>query len=156
MKSKKEILRLAKLRGACQTGYTEYKNARGKENYTVLLKHIRWLLKKEILNVNDIKVFIGRGVDIHTCEDKALRVAADSGNLKLVKWLVEHGADIHVWEDYALTAIVNTGNLELVKWLVEWLVGHGVPVETVKRMIYYANERGDYKIVEYIEKKLAG
>jgi len=120
MKSKKEILRLAKLKGACIEGYTAYKNARGKENYTVLLKNIDWLVKLKILEQDDIKWLIK--ADIHADNDKALRAAAYMGNLELVKCLINHGADIHACNGYTLML---------------------------------AADRGHYKIVEYIEQKLA-
>jgi ankyrin repeat protein len=69
-------------------------------------------------NLECIKTLRYQGIDVHTRDDLALRIAADSGHFEVVKYLIEHGANIHASNDQALRASAANGYFEVVKYLV--------------------------------------
>ena len=66
-----------------------------------------------------VKLLVENGINIYADNEWALQVAAQNGHLEVVKFLVEHGADIHVDNDWSLRMAVQQGYLEVVKFLME-------------------------------------
>ena len=73
----------------------------------------------DLSSVETFKYLIECGADIHACNNYALRLNANYGNLDIVKFLVEKGADVNAEDDYALKCSAENGYLEIVKYLVE-------------------------------------
>lgn len=71
------------------------------------------------LNLDTIKMLVGRGADIRTKDDNVLRWAAFYGYLDIVKYLVDNGCDIHANDDQAIHFACEYGYLDLVKYLME-------------------------------------
>ena len=66
-----------------------------------------------------VKFLVETGANIHTENDRALRLASSNNHLDVVKYLVESGADIHALNDCALRSASIDGHLDVVKCLVE-------------------------------------
>ena len=49
--------------------------------------------------------------------NEVLEIAAEKGNLEVVKFLVEEGVDVHTYDDCALCGAAEKGHLEVVKFL---------------------------------------
>jgi len=180
MKSKKVILRLAKLNGACADEYNEYKNARGKENYNVLLRYIDVFIDEKILIASDIKWLIEHGANVHIHDDLALFTAVRHGKSNIVKWLIEHGADVNARNAHILTVAITNNDLKIVKYLVvngidlhtldydviltaidtgnlemvRWLIAHGADANVPEYIIRYALIDRRYDIVDFIDKTI--
>lgn len=59
------------------------------------------------------------GVDIHTKDEKILRIACMFDQIEIVKFLVEHGANFHIYDEAPLRLAVIASNFELVKYFVK-------------------------------------
>jgi len=46
-------------------------------------------------DLEQVKLALRNGADVHACHDDALRSAAYSGHLEVVKLLLQNGADVH-------------------------------------------------------------
>ena len=68
-------------------------------------------------NLEVVKFLVEEGVDVHTYDDCALCGAAEKGHLEVVKFLVAKGADVHARDNYALRWAADKGHLEIVKFL---------------------------------------
>jgi len=62
---------------------------------------------------------VEQGADLHAQNDYALRLAAENGHLKVVKYLLEQGANLHTKNDYALRWAAENGQLEVAKYLLK-------------------------------------
>jgi len=62
---------------------------------------------------------VEQGADLHAQNDYALRLAAENGHLKVVKYLLEQGANLHADNEKALRLAALYGHLEVVKYLLE-------------------------------------
>ncbi len=94
-----------------------------------------------------VKYLVESEADIHADNDYSLRVAAVSGKLDIVKLLVENGADIRADNDYALQWACINGHLEIVKYLVE----SGADVNAINNdAIKQASEYGYLEVVKYL------
>jgi ankyrin repeat protein len=71
--------------------------------------------------LNNVKILLAKGVNIHTDDDFALKIASENGNLDIVKYLVEHGANVQAEDNYAVKAAHDERYVEIV----EILVSHG-------------------------------
>ncbi len=60
-----------------------------------------------------------QGANIHINKEEALKLAAEFGYFKIVKYLVEQGADIYIGNEYSLMLVSYNGYLEIVQYLVE-------------------------------------
>lgn len=85
------------------------------------------------------------GVDIHSCDDLALRIAAENGRYITVEFLINHGADIHALNDAALLWAAYYGETKTVKLLLK--KGAGTEISKENAMIY-AISKNRYDIVK--------
>ena len=53
-------------------------------------------------NYSEVERLLQSGVDVHVCDDGALRWASENGHLEVVKLLLQHGANVHAYDDRAL------------------------------------------------------
>lgn len=68
---------------------------------------------------NAVRRMAGDGVDITHCDDWALREAAQSGNLDMVKFLHQRGGDIHAGNDEPIRWAMSEGRRDVVSYLLE-------------------------------------
>lgn len=66
-----------------------------------------------------VKYCVKQGVDMHACNDYALRCAVQRRRLEVVKYLVEQGVNLRVWNDWALRYAVKYNYKEIVNYLKE-------------------------------------
>ena len=76
-------------------------------------------LAAEYGNLEVVKHLLELGANLHADNDWALRSAAAKGHLEVVKYLVEQGADLHAMNDWALRFAAKNVHLEVVKYFVE-------------------------------------
>lgn len=69
-------------------------------------------------NINEAKMLLDIGANVHYCDNYALKICAANGFLSLTKMLVEYGADIHVFNDYPLRKSVANDHEDVVKYLI--------------------------------------
>ncbi|BCS82549.1 putative ankyrin repeat protein [Cotonvirus japonicus] len=53
-------------------------------------------------DINQLKLLVEKGIDIHYEDDYALRHAAREGSLEMVQYLIDNGAYVHARNEYAL------------------------------------------------------
>ena len=53
-------------------------------------------------DLDQVKLLLENGANIHSHDDAALRWTSWNGHLEVVKFLIENGADVHAWDDAAL------------------------------------------------------
>ena len=69
-------------------------------------------------NINKLKISLDNGIDIHYCDDLALRCAKESGQIEAVIFLLENGANIYVLDDNsALRYSSLRGDIETINYL---------------------------------------
>ena len=71
-------------------------------------------------NIKCLKYCLDNGVDIHSANDFALRIAAANGKMEVVKFLLENGANIHALDDCLLGLASINGKLQTVINLLEY------------------------------------
>ena len=71
-------------------------------------------------NIKCLKFCLENGVDIHSANDFALRIAAANGKMEVVKFLLENGANIHVLDDCLLRLASLNGKIQTVTNLLEY------------------------------------
>lgn len=71
-------------------------------------------------NIKCLKYCLDNGVDIHSANDFALRIAAENGEMEVVKFLLENGANIHVLDDCLLRLASLNGKAKTVINLLEY------------------------------------
>ena len=69
-------------------------------------------------NLEQIKLLISQGADIHAKNDYALRLSAEKGYLEIVQYLVNNGANIHAQDDETLRFSAYYGHLDVVKYFL--------------------------------------
>ena len=69
-------------------------------------------------NIDEAKMLLDVGANVHYCDNYALKICAANGFLKLMKILVEYGADIHVFDDYPLRKSVANDHEDVAKYLI--------------------------------------
>ena len=68
-----------------------------------------------------IRLLIKQGVDVHVCEDGALRLASEKGHLGIVRFLLEKGADVHACDDSAFEWAKRKGHIKVKRLLKEYM-----------------------------------
>jgi ankyrin repeat protein len=86
-------------------------------------------------NLKMTKKILEQGADIHTYDDRALRLSAELGYTRVVKLLLDWGADVHAIEDHALRYSVSNGHHRVVKLLLE----HGANVNVGEGFCLYSS-----------------
>jgi len=66
-----------------------------------------------------IKYYIEKGVDIHINNDYPLQCASRVGDLDVVKYLVEKGANIHALDDFPLQIATDFAYYDVLKVLTK-------------------------------------
>jgi ankyrin repeat protein len=102
-------------------------------------------------NINEVKLLLENGADVHEMHDDALRRSSQLGHLEIVKLLLEYGADVHVFSDYAIKHASYFGHLEVVKLLVE----HGAKIKSSSNefdAIDLAKANNKTEVVNYLNK----
>ena len=100
-------------------------------------------------DIDVVKLFLRHGYDIHSLEDAPLRWAVSNNRIELVKFLLDNGADVHVRYDEPLRWAVNNGYVEITKILLE----HGADVHVRgDEPIRCAAENGYTKVAEILIK----
>jgi hypothetical protein len=66
------------------------------------------------------------GADIHSHNERLLRVAIAFTNYPMIKFLIEHGADMHVSDNYVLSIAILKNDIKTV----EFLIKNGMDVNT--------------------------
>ena len=94
-----------------------------------------------------VKFLVEKGVNIHTHDDDALRLASEAGHLEIVKYLVEKGANVNAQNGDVICGAAYEGHLEIVKFLVEKGADIHVDRDWVLRR---ASENGHSEVVKFI------
>jgi hypothetical protein len=117
------------------------------------LNVVRWMFKKNLrlschaiimsahLGRLDILRWIHRYVTDMLWIESVVDVAADSGDLKMIKWLTSKG----ITHDTAINTAANAGHLNIVKWMYENMKCVFEP-ET----LYHAAKHGHLAIVKWL------
>ena len=125
-----------------------YENPGEPQKYKAHALNMQYVGK--IDDLDTVKYLVCNGVNIHACDEYALRWYAKNGNLEIVKYLVENGADVHVLDDIALCWSANKGHLEVVKYLIEQ--GANIHAKEDKALRWSAND-GHLEVVKYLVEK---
>lgn len=93
-------------------------------NFDVTRLNRKLIIAAEKGNLKKVRSLLKQGADIHILDDLAVRLAAENGHLRVVRYLVEttgpeQGANIHSNNDYALYQASVRGHLPVVQYLVE-------------------------------------
>ncbi len=100
-------------------------------------------------NLSQVKSLIIEGADIHADGDCALHLAAEFGQLEMVKYLVEdHDANVNTWDDYSIRWAALKGQLEVVKYLVS--KGANIHAQN-DCALRWAAENGHLEVVKYLK-----
>jgi ankyrin repeat protein len=75
-------------------------------------------------DIKAVKYLVENGAHVHAYFDAALRVSAGNGHLPVVQYLIKHDADIHEYEGEALELAVRNCHLSVVKCLIK----HGAEI----------------------------
>lgn len=95
-----------------------------------------------------IRFLLDRGADVNAAGGRALRTAALHGHLKIVRMLHEAGGDIHAGNGEALIAAAENGYMDIVTYLVE----NGVrPDGPDHPAIHDSRLRGHERVARYLE-----
>ena len=70
-------------------------------------------------NLENVKLLLENGANIHADNDRALMLASENGYLDIVKFLLKHGANIHAQEDSAIFLAIENEKYDIVKFLVK-------------------------------------
>lgn len=70
-------------------------------------------------DISTLRNCLENGVDIHLCNDLALRYAKENAQTEAVIFLLENGANIYVLDDVELRLASSNGDAEKVKHLLE-------------------------------------
>ena len=101
-------------------------------------------------SLKGVKYFQQKGVNIHSGDDWALKLASKNGQLEVVKYLVSEGADInnnHPWHGHALGLAAKKGHLEVVKYLIE----KGANIHADNDLaLQWASGNGHLDVVKYL------
>ena len=65
-----------------------------------------------------LKKCLNSGIDVHSCDDMALRLAVKANQHKAIAFLISHGASIHAVHDEALRGATLRDDTEAVKSLL--------------------------------------
>ncbi|AVL94325.1 putative ankyrin repeat protein [Megavirus vitis] len=84
-------------------------------------------------NINQLKLLVEKGIDIHYEDDYALRHAARDGSLEMVQYLMDNGAYIHARNEYAL----RWAKRKYSKRIFEHLIKNGAIDDPNDNAIYY-------------------
>ena len=91
---------------------------------------------------------VAKGADVHARHESAMRLAARSGHLDVLRYLIEEcGADRHAQRDDALRQAAMGGHLEVVKYLVEAPGGGEWKLDVI---VTSAARGGQLAIVRYL------
>ena len=101
-------------------------------------------------NLQLVKSLVSQDADIHADNDSALRYASYNGHLEVVKYLVEKGAEIHSLNDIALKFACENGNINVVKYLVEQGADIHAEKDYALRLAAYY---GHLDVVKYLAEK---
>lgn len=72
--------------------------------------------------IDFVKCLVSKGADISSRDGfppTALRLAAENGHLKVVKYFVKKGINIHIRNNFVFKRAALYGRLEIIKYLVE-------------------------------------
>ena len=98
-------------------------------------------------NVELLKFFHSKNLDLRYSDDHPFRLAAEGGHLECVKFLYDFGADIRNKNERALKKAVGNGHFNVVKFLVE----KGVDVHVDNDVcLLLAIERERLDIIQYL------
>ena len=129
------------------------------KKYYLYIDYIDYMLKKypkcnDLLyfaskkgNLDLLKMSLEKGANIHSNDDRALRIASSNGHLKVVIILVNEGANIHADDDEALIWASRYGYLEVVKFLIE----SGANIHADKdKALKWSKQEGHLEVVKYL------
>lgn len=97
------------------------KGETGMKDFTELSVQERGLLFSAAVmdrKVDDVRLYLQKGADVHYDDDLPLRVASYLGHLDLVKLLLEHGANVHAGRETALLSAVKNRDAEMAAFLL--------------------------------------
>ena len=98
-------------------------------------------------NLQNVKLAISQGADIHAENDRAVRLASYNGHLAVVKYLVSQSADIHADNDGAVRWAMENGHLDVV----QYLVSQGADIHAnADDAVLWASECGYLDVVAYL------
>ena len=66
-----------------------------------------------------VKYLLERNVNVHACEDGAIRWSAENNHIEIVKLLIDSGANIDIQDFTILQYAIWSSKVSLVKLLVE-------------------------------------
>lgn len=67
-----------------------------------------------------VRLLLEYGANVHTNNNKALRIACGMNDEKIVRLLLENGADVHANDDYPFGQAVAYNNVSMIKLLCEY------------------------------------
>jgi ankyrin repeat protein len=82
------------------------------------MKNELLIISAEDGHLDQVKLLINKGIDIHFNFEDALIGSASHGHVDIVKYLVEQGADINAWNDGVLISSAENRRIEVVKYLI--------------------------------------
>ena len=71
-------------------------------------------------NIENVRLLLLIGADIHTLDDRALTTASLNSSLEMVRLLLDEGANINIRNGQALTSAGINDDLEMLKSLLEY------------------------------------
>lgn len=93
-----------------------------------------------------VKYYHARGMDIHADGEGALCFACDCGHLPIVEYLIKHGANINVKNETAVMRACQYGRFRVAKYLIQC----GADIHT-SDALYYACVQGHLKLGKYLK-----
>ncbi|AUV58851.1 ankyrin repeat protein [Bandra megavirus] len=103
--------------------------------------------KYDLNQVETYQKMISMGIDIRAGNDNALIVAAQKGNLEIVKYLVESGANVKSQDNCAIRLASEFGHLDVVEYLYK--AGANIKADG-NYAIIWACKNGHFPVVEFL------
>ncbi|UCB47162.1 MAG: ankyrin repeat domain-containing protein [Spirochaetota bacterium] len=99
-------------------------------------------------DLHQTELLIKKGADVNATNDKhdtALILAADIGNIEIVKLLIDHGADVHAKGGRAYTVARENGHNQIALILIDLIINWSTVEDDTFRSII---EGGNYILIE--------
>lgn len=110
-------------------------------------------------NLNMVKRFIEKGVNIETTDDNgwtALQIASRQGHLDIVKYLVNKGANVNREDNFSwspLTEAAWNNHVEIVKYLVDYGADINAITPSGMDLVYIADTREYPELLKFLIKR---
>jgi ankyrin repeat protein len=105
-------------------------------------------------DLDTVKRMLEAGADVHTHNDRSLRLASEKGHEGVVEILLENGADVHACLDWALRLASNNGHTAVVKLLIA--KGAGANAWLLLLALLGASEKGNEDVVKILRRAMGG